>query len=426
MVRGFSLSLRRYILIALLVMGAGVIAGYSYLTTANFFAGMDGVMRGTMITVARNATVKPGEPQEIMYFNVAAAWEDLPESVTSSFNPEQIKPYRFYKKVERPFIFFRPSSAVFLVKVVDRNGEKPTLYVSHTFDPPPDAEDNRFAISHEGWSMLLGLGVLVVFAGILMVLMRSVARPVERLRKWARGLNEQTLQQPTPDFRYNELNELAGIIHSSLQHVREGLEREREFVSHASHELRTPIAVIRSSVELLHKLAGDTPGKGSNAIRRIDHASHTMTDLTETLLWLGRQDHDALPATRVQPGAMLEGLVQDLSYLLTGKQVEIDVHTDETACTIPATALRIVLGNLIRNAFQHTQCGSVRISQSGNQLSIVNVNSDDDGLALSAEAENQLGYGLGLELVQRVTAKLGWHYEQRMTPSGCEVSITLV
>ena len=52
MVRGFSLSLRRYILIALLVMGTVVISGFSVLAMMNFFAGMDGVMRGNMIAAA--------------------------------------------------------------------------------------------------------------------------------------------------------------------------------------------------------------------------------------------------------------------------------------------------------------------------------------------------------------------------------------
>lgn len=124
--------------------------------------------------------------------------------------------------------------------------------------------------------------------------------------------------------------------------------------------------------------------------------------------------------------SFLSATVQDLSYLLTGKQVDVNIKTDKSVSTIPATALHIVLGNLIRNAFQHTQCGKVTITQSGNHLSIINVNADEDELRQSGEAENQLGYGLGLELVKRVTAKLGWEYTQHITPTGCEVSITLV
>lgn len=424
MVRGFSLSLRRYILIALLVMGTVVISGFSVLAMMNFFAGMDGVMRGNMIAAAREIQVEPGKPKEVLSFIVAADWKDFPDSVKTKFNPDKLRPFHLHKAVERSFIFFRPSSAVFVVKISDRHGRYPDRYVAQVFDSLKLDDEPEFMISHEGWSMLLGLGVLVLFAGVLMILLRSVSRPVERLRLWAQGLNEQTLEQPVPEFKYQELNELAGIVHSSLQHVREGLVREREFVSHASHELRTPIAVIRSSVELLHKLEEKGPSKGANAIRRIDHASHTMTDLTETLLWLSRQDHDELAVSDIQPGGMLSALVQDLQYLLTGKQVNVELATDEAVCSISPTALRIVCGNLIRNAFQHTQSGTVTISQSGHTLTIVN--REDDAEQCDDPAGNdELGYGLGLELVKRVTAKLGWTYQHRFTADGCEVSIVL-
>ena len=75
------------------------------------------------------------------------------------------------------------------------------------------------------------------------------------------------------EFRYKELNALAGMIHGSLQNVRNTLNREREFVNHASHELRTPIAVIRSSAALLHRVIDSENTKGNNALARVDHAS---------------------------------------------------------------------------------------------------------------------------------------------------------
>jgi len=424
MVRGFSLSLRRYILIALLVMGTVVISGFSVLAMMNFFAGMDGVMRGTMVDAARQTRVEPGKPQEVLSYIIAADWNDLPESVKSKFNPDTLRPFHLYKEVERSFIFFRPTSAMFVVKVADRRGIHPDRYVAQVFGSLQLEDEPRYILSHEGWSMLLGLVVLVLFAGVLMILLRSVSKPVERLRLWALGLNEHTLEQPVPEFKYQELNELAGIVHSSLQHVREGLVREREFVSHASHELRTPIAVIRSSVELLHKLEEKGPSKGGNAIRRIDHASHTMTDLTETLLWLSRQDHDDLVISEIQPGKMLSTLVQDLQYLLTGKQVEVELAIDDEVCSIPPTALRIVCGNLIRNAFQHTQSGTVTIRQCGQTLTINNRENNIDQCD-DPTSGNELGYGLGLDLVKRVTAKLEWTYQHRFTSDGCEVSIVL-
>lgn len=422
MVRAFSLSLRRYVLAALFIVGSTMIVGFSLLAMSNFFEGMDGVMRGTMIHTAEDVDVKPGAPVNILTFTLAADWNDFPDEVTRYFDPDKIRPFQLEKHIERDFIFLRPTRAVFLLEIVDRETAE-HKYIAQVFASTKRPGVSKYVMSHEGWSLIIGIGVLVMFTLLLLVLMRSVSQPVERLRQWARELDESSLSKPTPNFKYQELNELAEIVHSSLQDVRKTLTREREFVSHASHELRTPIAVIRSSVELLNKFQEKSPGLGGNAIRRIEHASHTMTNLTETLLWLGRNDTDNLTSKVIQPGALLTKLADELNYLLTGKQVTVSIEIDDTELSLPATATRIVLGNLIRNAFQHTQQGTVQIVQ---RKTVIHINNDEvlEEGDMPTDSEHS-GYGLGLQLVNRVTKKLGWHYEQTFTASGCKVKIGL-
>ncbi|MEG3765393.1 sensor histidine kinase, partial [Alteromonas sp. 14N.309.X.WAT.G.H12] len=240
MVRAFRLSLRRYVIAALFVVGTSMIVGFSLLAMNNFFEGMDGMLRSTMIHTAEDVDVHPGEPVKILTFTIAANWDDFPEEVKRYFDVNKLKPFQLEKYIERDFIFLRPSSAVFVMLVVDRDTQQ-QKYIAQVFDRPKREVKPIYAMSHEGWSLIIGLGVLVMFTLLLLVLTRSVSRPVERLRKWAKTLDETSLSNPTPDFHYQELNELAEIVHSSLQNVREALTREREFVSHASHELRTPI-----------------------------------------------------------------------------------------------------------------------------------------------------------------------------------------
>jgi signal transduction histidine kinase len=242
-------------------------------------------------------------------------------------------------------------------------------------------------------------------------------------------LDEQELDKPIPEFRYKELNALAGMIHGSLQNVRNTLNREREFVNHASHELRTPIAVIRSSAALLHRVIDSENTKGNNALARVDHASKTMADLTETLLWLGRNEEAALPKEKVNLKAMVEALSQDLMYLLSGKDVSVQLQLSDCELTLAKTASEIVIGNVIRNAYQHTQQGRVTISLSDATLTVLN---EEDGLeeealnekgqaTLSAPTISELdgGFGIGLKLIDKLCAKLKWGYaHERITARG--------
>ncbi|MEC8297934.1 MAG: HAMP domain-containing sensor histidine kinase [Pseudomonadota bacterium] len=421
MVNGLRISLRRYVLWSLLSLAAVVIVLFSIQSSDSFFDGMDGMLRNTMIRAAESAELDDNKHAQILDLHVFANYESLPVEVKQSFSKESFIPFSLMKDINKPDWFSRPISAHFAVLVPLENGE--SRYVTQVFVAPPSDGKKHFRINHVIYSAIVGVVALVSFFVALLFLMRSVSRPIESLQRWAASLDEQELDKPIPEFRYKELNALAGMIHGSLQNVRNTLNREREFVNHASHELRTPIAVIRSSAALLHRVIDSENTKGNNALARVDHASKTMADLTETLLWLGRNEEAALPKEKVNLKAMVEALSQDLMYLLSGKDVSVQLQLSDCELTLAKTASEIVIGNVIRNAYQHTQQGRVTISLSDATLTVLN---EEDGLeeealnekgqaTLSAPTISELdgGFGIGLKLIDKLCAKLEWEYSHK-------------
>ena len=421
MVNGLRISLRRYVLWSLLSLAAVVIVLFSIQSSDSFFDGMDGMLRNTMIRAAESAELDDNKHAQILDLHVFANYESLPVEVKQSFSKESFIPFSLMKDINKPDWFSRPISAHFAVLVPLENGE--SRYVTQVFVAPPSDGKKHFRINHVIYSAIVGVVALVSFFVALLFLMRSVSRPIESLQRWAASLDEQELDKPIPEFRYKELNALAGMIHGSLQNVRNTLNREREFVNHASHELRTPIAVIRSSAALLHRVIDSENTKGNNALARVDHASKTMADLTETLLWLGRNEEAALPKEKVNLKAMIEALSQDLMYLLSGKDVSVQLQLSDCELTLAKTASEIVIGNVIRNAYQHTQQGRVTISLSDATLTVLN---EEDGLVeealnekgqatLSAPTISELdgGFGIGLKLIDKLCAKLEWEYSHK-------------
>ncbi|SVB40649.1 uncharacterized protein METZ01_LOCUS193503 [marine metagenome] len=406
---------------SLLSLAAVVIVLFSIQSSDSFFDGMDGMLRNTMIRAAESAELDDNKHAQILDLHVFANYESLPVEVKQSFSKESFIPFSLMKDINKPDWFSRPISAHFAVLVPLENGE--SRYVTQVFVAPPSDGKKHFRINHVIYSAIVGVVALVSFFVALLFLMRSVSRPIESLQRWAASLDEQELDKPIPEFRYKELNALAGMIHGSLQNVRNTLNREREFVNHASHELRTPIAVIRSSAALLHRVIDSENTKGNNALARVDHASKTMADLTETLLWLGRNEEAALPKEKVNLKAMVEALSQDLMYLLSGKDVSVQLQLSDCELTLAKTASEIVIGNVIRNAYQHTQQGRVTISLSDATLTVLN---EEDGLVeealnekgqatLSAPTISELdgGFGIGLKLIDKLCAKLEWEYSHK-------------
>lgn len=418
-----QISLKLFVTLAFLVLGATLVIGYSLLSTHYYRLGMDSVTASNMEGAARNylELVPQTRRQPLENFRgyqVAEKWENLPQELRLVFSNQPTALGLTIKEAKSQW--YRPPEAMYFVYRYQKRDEN--LYIVRhgtKATAPPLIGKNAAQSRH----MLLAISgaIAAIMGGVIMLLLRRVSRPVAALGQWARSLNPGNLSEPPPDFSYPELNELAELMRNSLSSVQESLDREHNFLRHASHELRTPIAVIRNNIELLHKIKENRHVEKNNRLEkvvdRIDRAGMNMQYLTETLLWLSRTEMEALPGTEFELDRVLAELVEEMQYLLDRKDVDLTIETSTCSVCLPEFPVRIVLGNLIRNAFQHTWEGTITIRQQGNSVAILNPQTPADN------DQQNLGFGLGLQLTDQLTRKLGWHYEDTSTPNLHRISI---
>ncbi|WP_261817555.1 sensor histidine kinase [Vibrio gallicus] len=405
-------SLRLYVVGAMFVAGSLAILAMSGVAINYFFAGMDVGMKEHMHSYAFYQKVSDDHPLYKRDLTVASRWQDLPPIIQQRFDEQDLTNDVLMKSIDGFPLFGHPKAGYFVMRLQEQ-GETRYISIEHS---------RRFAGSNNprfGYILLFGLLAIVLLGVTLILLIRKVSNPVRGLKNWASVLDKHNLNEPIPDFRYAELNTLAQIIQSSLSSVQEGLEREQRFLGYASHELRTPIAVIRSNTELLRKMQqkGVSVAKQQQVLQRVERATYTMGDLTETLLWLNRPQQKSLPVESLRLGELVSQLDYELRYLLDGKGVVATVTTDDTELVASAALCRIVITNLIRNAFQHTYNGKVIITQTGCRLLIVNESSHDP------IGQQDLGFGLGLELTERLVTHCGWAYSNQVVGNGRAVKL---
>ncbi len=420
-----QISLKLYVSAIFLSLTAILVLGAALLSARYYMMGMDSIVASDMYKTAE-AYLQKTEPEErkpLEYFLecfLTSNWENMPESIRSQMPQGPTGEARLMKQDKSGFLrppevltfalrYQEGDSVVYVARQETRHSGNPLI--------GRNARENLRNL------LLITLAAALVVGLIVRLLMLQVSRTVAGLGNWAQGLDEKTLQNQPPDFHYPELNALAELIRTSLQSVQEGLDREHKFLRHASHELRTPISVIRNNVELLDKLQHlpeeRKAGKQKQVIQRIDRASLNMKYMTETLLWLSRNE-DTMPSLKpVQLDTLITELTDDLLYLIEGKEVTSEVHTTPCIVHVPEPAAGIVISNLIRNALQHTNSGSVNITQDENHITIINT------LPSSSKGDD-LGFGLGLKLTEQLTRKLGWPYENKVTSSGNLATVTLI
>jgi signal transduction histidine kinase len=246
--------------------------------------------------------------------------------------------------------------------------------------------------------------------------------PVDAMRRTAAALSStgDGRRLPVPDTG-DEIRRLAVTLNEMIDRLDRSVERERQFVADASHELRTPIAVVKTELEAA-LLAGDCGPQASESVHAAIDECDSLTQLAEDLLVLARASHAGLPLARQQVSIrwLLEG-VRDRFVERSDRHhraITIDLAGDGDVVVDPVR-IRQALANLVDNALRH---GAGRITLRGSaDTTEVRLEVLDEGSGLEPElagrafarfsqgdrAGSRGGAGLGLSIVKAVAEAHG-------------------
>lgn len=258
--------------------------------------------------------------------------------------------------------------------------------------------------------VILGM-VLAVVLGVR--ISRQVIAPVTELSTRLQSLDpgERSVRL-APEFT-GEVSAIAEAFDRYMERLDGFVAREQLFTSAAAHELRTPLAVIQGATEVLAEQP-DLPPAAQRATARLQRAVRDMREFIEALLFLSREEpRGDADRARCELRRIVTHLAEDYRVLAGGKPVAIEVAAgDELWLEAPPALPTIVVGNLLRNALEHTPRGEIRIAIEGRTLSIADTG---EGIAADAQAllftrgyTTKAGGGMGLHLTKRICDRFGW------------------
>ncbi len=325
----------------------------------------------------------------------------------------------------------------FLATPVSRSGRHLILVVGAT-------RENRT-------ETLRGLRDELLVAGPIALILATLAgyilaglslRQVDSMRKRAASISAATPGErlPVPHTR-DEIERLGETLNAMLARLEAGIERERGFVADAGHELRTPLALLRTELELalLHAESADDLRE---AVRRSSIEVDRLVQLAEDLLLMA-QSNAGRVALRIEPLDTTDLLASTASRFEwraheTGRRIALDTAR-ETSLRGDRVRLEQALGNLIDNALRHGG-GDVELSAAradGN----VELHVADHGPGMPAEFIDRAferftradaargpggGAGLGLSIVRMIAeAHGGAAHVQNRAGGGTDIWVAL-
>lgn len=264
--------------------------------------------------------------------------------------------------------------------------------------------------------LMISLALLLI-PGIIIgyLTSRMLFKPVVALMDQIKGLNPENLPtQFIHKHSTNELGMLTQTIETTMNRINAFIQREKQFTQDASHELRTPVTIIKGAVEIMELQPElKTNPLLAKPLKRISRSVKDMETLIETFLWLAREENGPEETCRVEP--VVRKAVSDSQYLIEHKNIDlkIEVHHNKLL-NVREEILYITMTNLIRNAFHFTTKGSVTIT-----IDDVHICVQDTGMGIETEridsvtqthvkGEQSQGFGLGLSIVSRLCKRFGW------------------
>lgn len=291
------------------------------------------------------------------------------------------------------------------------SGQPATIYAGASLETADSA------VADARQAMLIGLSpLLVVVAAVTWLVTRRALRPVEAIRAQLAEIMDGDLSRrvPEPGSR-DEIARLAITTNATLAALEESSERQRQFIADAAHELRSPIASLRTQLEVAqaHPDLLELDGLIDDTIR-LEH-------LAADLLLLARLDAGEQPRSdRVD----LTALVRDELAHRVGDRIAVDlaIPDEPSMVTGSRTQLARVLGNLVDNAQRHAK-SSVRVAVEPGSDGQVLLSITDDGHGVppadrdrifqrfvrldDARTRDEGGAGLGLAIVRDVVERHG-------------------
>lgn len=287
---------------------------------------------------------------------------------------------------------------------------------------------NQLAVWTVG--ILLALFALSLIVGWI-VASRSL-RPIDEITSVARDIQATDLDRRIGlDGPDDELTRLASTFDAMLDRLAGSFRSQQRFLAHTSHDLRTPLAVIRSNLDVISNDPDATVEDWRQTGEVMERAVDRISVMVDDLLAVARQELAGATVAQIDPSEIITELVSDLGPAARGDGVSIQADLPDRAIAVMADPgmLRRALGNLVDNAVRESPDGgvvSVALRREGD-WTYLGVLDEGPGIDVDLVLNGDHGNGgMGLGIVRQIVAMHAGRLTAELRPElGSILSIAL-
>ncbi len=275
------------------------------------------------------------------------------------------------------------------------------------------------------------LGILLVLFALSLIVGWIVAsrslRPIDEITSVARDIQATDLDRRIGlDGPDDELTRLANTFDAMLDRLSGSFRSQQRFLAHTSHDLRTPLAVIRSNLEVIADDPDATVEDWRQTGAVVGRAADRISVMVDDLLAVARQELAGATLTSIDPADIVTELVSDLgpAARAEGVTIEADLPGEPSTVVADPDMLRRAIGNLVDNAVRESPEGStvtVALRRDG-EWTYLGVLDRGPGIDVHVALNGDHGDGgMGLGIVRQIVAMHAGRFGAELRPGGGSV-----
>lgn len=284
-----------------------------------------------------------------------------------------------------------------------------------------EAYDVKTDFGRKGW--LITIAVTIVSAAIAYFVSGQALKPLRKLSQQAEKIDQDSIS----DIRLNEdtvkeFRQLSVSVNLMLDRLSESFAMQRQFSGNAAHELRTPLAIMQTKLELFAAEHKNMEGDTAELVRSQEEQLDRLSRLVHTLLEMSNLS-SAPRSDRIELAPLVEEIITDLTPLASQNDITMEQDCDNVVITGSDALIYRLVFNLIENAVKYNRRGgSVSVSVHKENSDVV-VRVSDTGCGIPEEYRESIfqpffrvdksrsrqmgGVGLGLALVHEIAVLHG-------------------
>ena len=286
-------------------------------------------------------------------------------------------------------------------------------------------DEVKLLLDYLKWIMLLSFPVLI---GVIVIISRwfgkSIVRPISSLMATADLISHENLDERVPlPGKDDELRRMSVTVNSLLDRLQELIIREQTFAADAAHELRTPLAVIKGTLEVLIRQPRE-PQHYEMKLKYCIAEINRLSGLVDQLLLIAKYDNggEKLRFVEIDVGQCMAG-VGEAGGLFAVKKIAFQLaFAQDAMVNSDLYLLSTVLENVVSNAIKYSPEGATISISVHNESEAITVSVQDQGPGMTREQIAKVfdrfyraktdngaktkGFGLGLALVRRLAELL--------------------